>query len=615
MANDYFISVIYPDYEIATGVPGATRIGSGTLDLGHTGLAYVNGTTGEIRYFDYGRYSGTEGIIAEPLVANNTGYNSINLQDVQNGNFGDLGALLSSTSGYNGVIQFNAFEVPDGSFENLNSTIDPAIGVENSFYGDWTFFNTCHNFMQDMAAVVGIDIDSLDGFAATPSGSAASLFSNSGGTLYSPSLGINIQFDENGQSSFLDAIDSGDITISQSIELLGQWALSYDDLPSANSIVSGITSLALIGNSGDLATLETTLTSLVEKYPELATHPEFLSRVAPALQALGGQDAWSRFLNDHLDGGCFGPEVPIDMWPLDSEFAPDPSNPNKQYDQDAVRAKVWKKPIELIQVGDIVVSFDDNENLVPGPVTRTFQNNAKILLDFHGTRVTPGHVYYRPDSKKSYKYETLIDVLRDDGVIKHQDSTLIRAATNVPVGSARDGFVRAVARKRKADGTFEQSDEGRIRLGTRFLVGTGKERKSWAVADLIERGGGVVGDDELIRVRDGEPMPFLWEFGDTLPKPEDFVLTCSGTTLEDIYKAAEWESQGPRLSAPMVLDRGPVQPLKGAALSAMLRNEPLDVVHSPMASAKPRRTLNRKQRKAMEAKQRRATKAHKRVAG
>ena len=308
---------------------------------------------------------------------------------------------------------------------------------------------------------------------------------------------------------------------------------------------------------------------------------------------------------------CFGPEVPIDMWPLGPDLKP---GPDGIYDQDAVRAKVWKKPIKLIRVGDLVVSFDEDGNLVPGPVTRTFQNNAKILLDFHGTRVTPGHVYYRPDSKKSYKYGTLIDVLRDDGVIQKQDGTLIRAATNVPVDSPSDGFVRAVSGRRKADGTFEQTDEGRIRLGTRFLIGTGKERKSWAVADLIERNGGVVGEDELIHVGDGPGVPLTWDFGDTLSKPEDFVLACSGTTLEDIYKAAEWESQGPRLPAPTLLDRGPVQPLKGAALSAMPRNEPLNVAHAPVAAAMPQRILNRKQRKAMDAKQRKAAKARKRIA-
>jgi hypothetical protein len=312
---------------------------------------------------------------------------------------------------------------------------------------------------------------------------------------------------------------------------------------------------------------------------------------------------------------CFGGKVPIDMWPLGPEFAPDPNNPQKIFDQDAVRAKVWKKPIELIRVGDIVVSFDGNGNLVPGRVTRTMTNEVKILLNFHGTRVTPGHVYHRPDSKRPHKFEALIDILRDDGVIKHRDGTLIRAATNAPVGSPRDGFVRAVTSTRKADGTFEPKDEGRIRIGTRFLVGVGSERKSFAVADLIEAGGGIVGEDELIRVGDGAAMPFHWEFGNTLPKPEDFVLACSSTTLEDIYKAAEWESQGPRLPAPMVLDRGPVQPLKGAALSAMPRNEPLNVLHVPMAPAKPQQTLNRRQRKAMEATQRKAAKSGKRIAG
>lgn len=312
---------------------------------------------------------------------------------------------------------------------------------------------------------------------------------------------------------------------------------------------------------------------------------------------------------------CFGAEVPIDMWPLDPEFAPEPKNPFKLYDQDAVRAKIWKKPIELIEVGDYVVSHDIHGNMVPGYVPRTFQNNVKILLNFHGTRVTPGHVYYRPDSKKADKYQTLIDILRDDGMIEHRDGVKLRAATNTPVDGPFDGFVQAVTGTRKADGSVAHKDAGRIRLGTRFIVGEGKDHKSFAVADLIKAGGGVIGDDELIRVGDGAPMPFHWDFGDTLPKPEDFVLAYSGTTLEDIYKAAEWESQGPRLAAPMVLDRGPVQPLKGAALSAMPRNEPHDVTHSPMASGKPQRTLNRKQRKAMEAKQRKVPKSRRQVAG
>ncbi|MEL6661003.1 MAG: hypothetical protein AAFR36_31420, partial [Bacteroidota bacterium] len=147
------------------------------------------------------------------------------------------------------------------------------------------------------------------------------------------------------------------------------------------------------------------------------------------------RDAWP----DDYHNQCFGVGTSIDMWPLDLSLKP---GPDEIYDQNEVRAKTWKKPIEEIKVGDTVVSFDDGGNMVPGYVPRTFQKDAKILLNFHGTRVTPGHVYYRADSKKSHKFETLIDILRDDGVIQHQDGTLIRAATNVPVDSPRDGFVK-----------------------------------------------------------------------------------------------------------------------------------------------------------------------------
>jgi hypothetical protein len=269
---------------------------------------------------------------------------------------------------------------------------------------------------------------------------------------------------------------------------------------------------------------------------------------------------------------CFGPEVPIDMWPLDPEFAPDRKNPYKQYDQDAVRIKIWKKPISDIRAGDWVVSFDKKGNLVPGYVPRTFQKDAKILLNFFGTEVTPGHVYYRPDSKLPAKFETLIDILRDDGVIQKQDGSFVRAATNVPIGDPLDGFVQAITGLRRPDGSLEITQRGRIRLGTRFIVPINDGYKDYSVADLIKAGGGVVDDDELIRVDDSDPMPFHWEFSKTLPEPEDFVLACSRTTLEDIYKAAEWESQGPRLAAPMVWDSGPVKPLKGVELSAMPRN-------------------------------------------
>jgi len=292
---------------------------------------------------------------------------------------------------------------------------------------------------------------------------------------------------------------------------------------------------------------------------------------------------------------CFGPDTPIDMWPLEPEFAPDPNNPHKVFDQGTVCAKIWKKPIATIRKGDIVVSFDKKDNLVPGTVTRTFENEFKILLDYFGTRVTPGHVYFRPDSKK---FETLLDILRDDGMIQNVEGKNIRAVTNVPVGDPRDGFVWAITQECK-DGILVEKERGRIHLGTRFIVdGT----TSQCVADEIEAKGGTVGNSA--------PEPFVWEHGATLPKPEDFVLEASGATLVDIYKAGEWESRRPHMPAPMAIDGGPVQPLSATALSAMPRNQPLNL--QPSVGPAPKRTvrppMNRERRKAMEAKMRKAAK-------
>ena len=159
-------------------------------------------------------------------------------------------------------------------------------------------------------------------------------------------------------------------------------------------------------------------------------------------------------------------------------------------------------------------------------------------------------------------------------MIQLRDRTLVRAATNVAVGDPRDGFVVAITGTRRADGSVVVKDQGRIRLGTRFIV---EGKRTYAVADLIEAGGGTVGEDGLIRVGDGDPMPFHWEFGEMLPRPEDYILACSGVTLEDIYKAGEWEDQRPHMPTPMVLDGGPVQPLSASARDAMPRNAPLSL--------------------------------------
>ena len=261
---------------------------------------------------------------------------------------------------------------------------------------------------------------------------------------------------------------------------------------------------------------------------------------------------------------CFVAGTEIDMWPLDIGTA-------ATHESD-VLSHIWHKPIEDIEVGDWVVSFDTEGNLKPSRVSRLFRNDAKIILDFFGTGVTPGHVYLRADGSGRNRFETLIDILRDDGVIETVDKTCIRAATGLSLDDPRDAFVQCVTGEVIDDGAIAIRECGQLRLGTRFITENGCD---YCVADLVDAIGATVNGDGLICQGSETPRPFHWDLSDQLPKPEDYVLMRSGTTLEDIYRAAEWEGQRPRLGAPLTLDGGPVESARGVQAFQLSPNTPL----------------------------------------
>ncbi len=101
-----------------------------------------------------------------------------------------------------------------------------------------------------------------------------------------------------------------------------------------------------------------------------------------------------------------------------------------------------KKPIEEIDAGDMVMSFDpDAENglgaLVPGKVTRTFRNTTRVLIDLWGLRVTPGHEFLADRGE----WMSVADILRRDrAIVREVDGlpTPIRARTNCPLGGDED---------------------------------------------------------------------------------------------------------------------------------------------------------------------------------
>jgi hypothetical protein len=137
------------------------------------------------------------------------------------------------------------------------------------------------------------------------------------------------------------------------------------------------------------------------------------------------------------------------------------------------------KPIAAVRPGDMVLSPDKTGTLVPARVTRTFVNDVAHVLDFHGTGVTPGHVFLCGAGRFQGRHVPLLDILRDDGAVVRQDGSLLRASTGCAVGSDGDRLIEVVV----ADGT-----RGRLRAGMRVAGETGEV----TVATLIAQAGGVI---------------------------------------------------------------------------------------------------------------------------
>lgn len=312
---------------------------------------------------------------------------------------------------------------------------------------------------------------------------------------------------------------------------------------------------------------------------------------------------------------CFLAGTPITMWPTDPSLKP---GPDGIYDQTAVRAGLWTKPIEEIARKDLVVSYDDNGNMVPGFVPQTMTNTSKIILDFHGTWVTPGHVYWCVDGKYANQYAPLIDILRTDGAVEHQSGTKIRASTGCEVGSLEDELVTMAP---LVNGQPDGNQARKIRLGTRMIRHDATEVT--VMEGVLHTLGPI---DKNRRFPNGqhvsEAKVAFFQDG-PMPNPEDYVLIRSQTTLEEIYQANQWEAMRPQMPAPMVLESGPVQPLPADKVEQMKRNTPMAMLGlgqggSPMAQktlAGPggKSPMNRKARKAAEAKKRKAAKDRKQV--
>ena len=189
------------------------------------------------------------------------------------------------------------------------------------------------------------------------------------------------------------------------------------------------------------------------------------------------------------------------------------------------------KPIERVRVGDEVLAYDTGDASGAGAlttrrVTHTFITPDRMILDFHGLRVTPGHVFLCGEGPWAGKHRMLIDILREDGSIVGADGVSRRAATNCPVDSEGDRFVE-LAYITRADESEHKT--ARIRAGTLLIEQMGEAR---SVLQCLEAEGYQLLEDGLV-LKPGEAPGPLKFFG-TPPKPEDYVLKRSGLTLAEI---------------------------------------------------------------------------------
>lgn len=124
----------------------------------------------------------------------------------------------------------------------------------------------------------------------------------------------------------------------------------------------------------------------------------------------------------------------------DPNWAPNPENPRCFLAGTPIlMADGQEKPIEDIRVGDMVMSFDPSADqgrgaLVPKPVSRTFQNITRSIIDLRGLHMTPGHVCLTDDGR----FETIAEILLRDGILVEADGTPIRARTGAKIGSMED---------------------------------------------------------------------------------------------------------------------------------------------------------------------------------
>lgn len=170
-----------------------------------------------------------------------------------------------------------------------------------------------------------------------------------------------------------------------------------------------------------------------------------------------------------------------------------------------------ERPIELLEVGDLVSAFDSSDlnSTVCQEGRRVSALHTRIVeetLDFHGTIVTPGHVFLSGDGT----FKKIADILEEDGTVVRDDGTIVRARTNCPVGTEDDRVLPI---------TYNDTETGElvttsIRAGAPFAA---EGDNVVTVSEAMRSVGYELGADGLFIDIDGNKTVAHWPWGEPEP--------------------------------------------------------------------------------------------------
>ena len=145
------VAVTFPDYRISFG-------GTTWSNLGHAGALLINPANGVTRYYDFGRYGGTTGIVRNLPLSSNV---------VMSGGVPTTASLaqvlteVSKLAGNGGRIDGAYFS--GANFSAMNSYAQGLVGktVGNGGYGEWSPLCSCNTFQRDILREGGVDTPSM----------------------------------------------------------------------------------------------------------------------------------------------------------------------------------------------------------------------------------------------------------------------------------------------------------------------------------------------------------------------------------------------------------------------------------------------------------------------